>query len=233
MDRTVAIVPARGGSVGLPGKNLALFRGRPLVAHAVDTAVAAGVPEVLVTTDDAAIAAAAAEAGAKIVDRPAELARADSRTLPAVLHALDELSVPDRTLVFLLQPTSPLCTPGDVTECLEIHAGRPSGSVVQMCRSTDHHPLKVCLEGPDGGVVPVRDWTDLEAPRQSLPAVLRPTGGIYLVRAGDLRRHERFFVPEVRCQLIPAERAVDIDTAQDLRLAEIRAAELQRSTNVL
>jgi CMP-N-acetylneuraminic acid synthetase len=220
----LAVVPARGGSVGLPGKNLAPFQGRPLVAHTVHTAVAAGVPEVVVTTDDAEIAAAAAAEGARTVDRPAHLAEATSRTLPAVLHALDALAVPDETLVLLLQPTSPLRTADDIAECLDIHGDRPTGSVVQMCRSTEHHPLKVCLETPDGGIAPVRDWADLEAPRQVLPAVLRPTGGIYLVRAGDLRRHERFFIPEVRPQFVPVERAIDIDSAADLELAEQRAA---------
>jgi CMP-N-acetylneuraminic acid synthetase len=220
----LAIVPARGGSVGLPGKNLVPFQGRPLVAHTVHTAVAAGVTEVVVTTDDAEIAAAAAAEGARTVARPAHLAQATSRTLPAVLHALDALEVTDATLVLLLQPTSPLRTADDIAECLDIHGDRPAGSVVQMCRSTGHHPLKVCLETPDGGIEPVRNWADLEAPRQVLPAVLRPTGGIYLVRAGDLRRHERFFIPEVRPQFVPADRAIDIDSAADLELAERRAA---------
>ncbi|SEB44162.1 N-acylneuraminate cytidylyltransferase [Amycolatopsis tolypomycina] len=220
----LAIVPARGGSVGLPGKNLALFRGRPLVAHTVHTAVTAGIADVVVTTDDAEIAAAAEAEGARTVRRPAHLADATSRTLPAVTHAIDTLGVPDSTLVLLLQPTSPLRTAGDVAECLDIHADRPTGSVVQMCRATEHHPLKVCLETPDGGIAPVRDWADLEAPRQTLPVVLRPTGGIYLVRAGDLRRHERFFIPEVRPQFVPVERAIDIDSAADLVLAEQHAA---------
>ena len=220
----LAIVPARGGSVGLPGKNLAPFRGRPLVAHTVHTAVSAGLADVVVTTDDAEIAAAAEAEGARTVARPAQLAEATSRTLPAVTHAIDTLGVPDSTLVLLLQPTSPLRTAEDIAECLDIHADRPTGSVVQMCRSTDHHPLKVCLETPDGGIAPVRDWADLEAPRQTLPVVLRPTGGIYLVRAGDLRRHERFFIPEVRPQFVPVERAIDIDSAADLVLAEQHAA---------
>jgi CMP-N-acetylneuraminic acid synthetase len=220
----LAIVPARGGSVGLPGKNLAPFQGRPLVAHTVYTAVTAGITDVVVTTDDADIAAAAAAEGARSVERPAHLAEATSRTLPAVLHAIDALDVADSTIVLLLQPTSPLRTADDIAECFDIHADRPTGSVVQMCRTTDHHPLKVCLETPDGGIAPVRDWADLEAPRQTLPVVLRPTGGIYLVRAGDLRRQERFFIPEVRPQFVPAERAIDIDSAADLVLAEQRAA---------
>ena len=215
--RTIAVVPARGGSKSFPGKNLALFHGRPLVAHAIATGQAAGIDEVLLTTDDDAIADAGRSAGARVVNRPSELATDMSRTVDAVLHALDD--VPDDVLLVLLQPTSPLRTSDDVVECVRMHGDRPSGSVVQVAASPEHHPLKACLE-VDGRLVPVRDWLDLEAPRQSLPVVLRPTGGVYVVRAGDLRAQHRFFVPEVLAQRIPPERALDIDTESDLALAE-------------
>jgi CMP-N-acetylneuraminic acid synthetase len=233
--KVVAVVPARGGSVGLPGKNLAPLLGRPLVAHAVDTGFAAGVDEVLATTDDDEIALVAAAAGATVVSRPAQLATASSRTVDAVAHALDAQAEPDQTLVVLLQPTSPLRTVDDVRECLALHDGRPTGSVVQVSvdnESAGHHPLKACLLA-GRALVPVRDWTDLEAPRQSLPPVLRPTGGVYVVGAGDLRRLNRFFVPEVLTQRIPADRALDIDTAEDLALAvaRIRQAQAQEATS--
>jgi len=140
----------------------------------------------------------------------------------AVLHTLDVLDLPDSTVVVLLQPTSPLRTGDDVAACLQLHGTRTTGSVVQVADSPEHHPLKACLL-VDGRLTPVRDWPDLEAPRQVLPPVLRPTGGVYVVGAGDLRRHRRFFVPEVLAQVIPAERAVDIDTAEDLRIAQERA----------
>jgi N-acylneuraminate cytidylyltransferase len=220
--RTIAVVPARGGSKGFPGKNLAHFHGRPLVAHAVATGFAAGIDTVLLTTDDEAIAAAGREAGARVVHRPADLATDTSRTVDAVLHAIDETTTPDEALVVLLQPTSPLRTPGDVAECLRLHGDRPTGSVVQMAASAGHHPLKACLSVA-GRVVPVGTWPDLEAPRQELPPVLRPTGGVYVVRAGDLRAHRRFFVPEVVAQLVPEDRALDVDTEADLVLARQRA----------
>ncbi|SFQ44084.1 N-acylneuraminate cytidylyltransferase [Amycolatopsis arida] len=219
----LAVVPARGGSVGLPGKNLAVFRGRPLVAHAVHTALKAGLADVVVTTDDDDIAAAARTEGARVVRRPAALATADSRTLPAVLHVLDVESTPDTTVVVLLQPTSPLRTVADVEECLSLHDDRPTGSVVQMTTEPGHHPLKSCLV-VDGTVQPVRAWEDLESPRQQLPVAARPTGGLYLARARDLRSWGRFFVPEVRAQFVPPERALDVDTEDDLHRAREWAA---------
>lgn len=221
-QEVVAVVPARGDSRSFPGKNLAPFLGRPLVAHAVATATAAGgVRRVVVTTDDDRIAVTAAGAGADVVRRPADLATATSRTVDGVLHALTTLGVDDRVVVVLVQPTSPLRTPADIDECLDRYPGH--GSVVQVTAAeAGHHPWKACVL-VDGRLQPSRDWADLESPRQLLPPVLRPTGGVYLLRAADLRRHRRFFVPEVLPQPVPEERAVDIDTAADLHLAEQRA----------
>jgi N-acylneuraminate cytidylyltransferase len=218
----VAVVPARGDSRSFPGKNLAPFLGRPLVAHAVATAMAAGgVHRVVVTTDDDRIASVATAEGADVVRRPAGLATSTSRSVDGVLHALDTLAVPDRAAVVLLQPTSPLRTPADVEECLDSYPGH--GSVVQVTEAPGHHPWKACVL-VDGLLVPSRDWADLEAPRQILPPVLRPTGGVYVVGVGDLRRERRFFVPDVVPQRVPAERAVDVDTADDLEAAERLAA---------
>ena len=221
----IAVVPARGGSAGFPGKNLARLHGRPLVTHAIDAALRSrGVSRVLASTDDERIGAVAVAAGAELIRRPAELSGAHSRTVEAVVHALDEVKAADEAIVVLLQPTTPLRTAADVDECLDLHGDRRTGSVVQFSASTEHHPWKTCLL-VDGRLTPVRDWPDLEAPRQLLPEVLRPTGGVYVVGAGDLRAQQRFFVPEVLAQVIPAERAVDIDTPEDLRRAEAGQAE--------
>jgi N-acylneuraminate cytidylyltransferase len=213
----VAVVPARGGSVGFPGKNLALFLGRPLVATAVRVGLAV-TDRVLISTDDEHIGRVAQDAGAELVRRPADLAGPTSRTIDAVRHAVDDRKLPDDTIVVLLQPTSPLRTSEDVQECLRLHGNRPTGSVVQVTEE-DHHPWKSCVL-VDSVLRPVRDWADLEAPRQSLPPALRPTGGVYVISAGDLRTHHKFFVPEVLGQVIPAARSVDVDSPADLAVAQ-------------
>jgi N-acylneuraminate cytidylyltransferase len=223
MAAVVAVVPARGGSVGFPGKNLAPFLGRPLVATAVRVGLAV-TDRVLVSTDDEQIGRVARDAGAELVRRPAELAGPTSRTVDAVRHAVDDRALPDDTIVVLLQPTSPLRTADDVRECLRLHGNRSTGSVVQVTEIADHHPWKSCVlvDGADGEKTlrPVRDWADLEAPRQSLPAALRPTGGVYVISAGDLRTHHKFFVPDVLGQVIPAARSVDVDGPADLAVAQ-------------
>ena len=223
--RVVAVVPARGGSVGFPGKNLRPFLGRPLVAHAVATARAAGIAEIVCTTDNPEIAAVAGAEGAAIVDRPAELATATAHLLDAVLHAADVLALADEAVVVLLPPTSPLRLPSDVVEGVDLLGSRRVGSVVQVTPQLDHHPWKSVVDA-DGSLAPVRSWADLEAPRQSLPTAFRVTGGLYVARAGDLREELRFFVPAVVPQVVPAERATDVDTEADLASATATAARL-------
>jgi N-acylneuraminate cytidylyltransferase len=219
----IAVVTARGGSIGFPGKNLAPFLGRPLVAHAVREAMTARyVDRVVVSTDNDDIAAAGAAEGAAVVPRPAELARSDSRSVDAVLHAADVLELTDDSVLVLVQPTTPLRTAADIDECLSLYERDEGGSVVQMTGVVEHHPWKACVV-VDGRVRPAHEWADLEAPRQQLPNTLRPTGGVYVIGAGDLRRHRRFFVPEVLAQVIPQDRAIDVDTSADLAAAVERA----------
>ena len=181
----VAVVPARAGSRGLPGKNLARIGGLSLVGHAVRAARDAGVDEVVVTTDGADFAAEARELGCTVVDRPAELATGDSRTVDAVLHAVRALALPGDALVLLLQPTSPLRTGDDVRAVLDRHATGDVGSTLTGC-AVAHHPLKQLLVDEAGTASPVRTWADLEAPRQQLPRALRPNGAVYVTAAGDM-----------------------------------------------
>jgi N-acylneuraminate cytidylyltransferase len=215
--RTWAVVPARAGSKGLPGKNVAPLAGSPLVEHAIAQAQrVAGVDEVVVTTDDPQVAAIGARRGAHLVDRPAELAGDLARSVDAVVHALDAVGAADEDRVVLLQPTSPLRTDEDVTACLA-RAG-DVGAVVTVCE-VDHHPFKGFVE-VDGELTPVRHLDDLEAPRQALPRAVRPNGAVYVVGVGQLRREGRFLAAPVTVVEVPLERSLDVDTAADLARAE-------------
>src|ERR687886_659490 len=105
--RVVGLIPARGGSKGIPGKNLVPLCGRPLLAWTVGAACAArGLDRVVVSTDSPEIAATARELGADVLERPAELARDETPMYDVLLHALEELGRPE--ILVLLQPTSPL-----------------------------------------------------------------------------------------------------------------------------
>lgn len=219
-------MPARGGSKGLPGKNLMTVGDRSLVAWAVTHARDSGVVDrVVLTTDDDAIEAEGRRWGAEVVRRPEELASDGARTIDALVHALDALGdVADVDLVVLLQPTSPLRTPDDVTACIARVEADDVASVVSVCE-VDHHPYKDCVV-EDGRLVPVHELADLEAPRQHLPRALRPNGAVYVSRAGDLRGHRRFFVAPVGFHEMSVAASIDVDGADDLdRVRAVFSAE--------
>jgi CMP-N-acetylneuraminic acid synthetase len=215
-----AVVPARGGSRGVPRKNLLRLGGHTLVAHAVHCARRAGVTRVLVSTDDAEIAEEGRRAGGEVPGlRPKELAGDAARTLEAVLHVLGAADAhPDAVL--LLQPTSPFRESDDVRQALALLRERgDADAVVSVAPFDEPHPHKVKrIEG--GWLRPFLPGASSEAPRQALPAAYRLNGAIYLVRAEAMRR-EGTLLPAATLPLVmPPERSLNIDHPWDVVLAE-------------
>ena len=113
-----AFIPARGGSKGLPGKNIKMFADRPLIVHSIDYALNSNyIDEVIVSTDDADIADIASKAGANIINRPANIASDTSTTESAIEHYLNNTKQPN--IIVLLQPTSPLRPKGSLDKAIE------------------------------------------------------------------------------------------------------------------
>lgn len=225
MSRCIAVIPARGGSKGVPLKNVAPLAGTTLLDLAIDCAVAVpAITDVVVTTDHPAIADRARLRSVNVVERPAHLATDSSPTVDAVLHVLDVLDAADDTIVVTLQPTSPLRTHEHLAGALEL-LGRPSTasggshSVISVCEC-EHHPLKSFTIDADGAVEPIRDFATLEAPRQKLPGYFRANGAIYVSRAGDIRRFTSVVAPNPRCFVMDQESSLDVDTPLDMRIAE-------------
>lgn len=218
----LGLVPARAGSQGLPGKNLAEVGGRSLVGRAVDAGRNAGVDRIVVTTDGDGIAAHAAALGCDVVRRPPELATGTSRTIDAVLHALTALDADDQTLVVLLQPTSPLRTADDVAATIRRWEEGDVRTALTVC-PVEHHPLKTLLLDATGAVRPVGGWADLESPRQALPTAVRINGAVYVSSAGALRTAGRVVIEPLGVVTMPVDRSLDIDTAADLGAARAYA----------
>ncbi len=218
---TLFLVPARGGSKGFPGKNLALCGGIPLVARAVRTArrAAARLPHAcatVCTTDDPGIADVAREWGADVpFMRPVELASDDVRSIDVVRHALATLASPFDAVV-LLQPTSPLTDETDVLGALELF-WRTGDPVVAVCRA--EHPLEWHFRcGEDGRLDPTAGGGAAHQRQQGTPAY-RPNGAVY-VASPDQIAHEGFFTAGTRGHVMPADRSVDVDVESDLAVAE-------------
>jgi len=224
MSDTLALITARGGSKGIPGKNLAPVRGKPLLAWSVEAARgAASVARVLLSTDDPRIADAGRAAGAEVPFlRPDEFARDDASLVPVVLHALDWLRrevgrEPDAVL--LLQPTSPLRDARDIDDAAELLAP-DADAVVSVC-PTHHHPLfaqRLTADGTLERYLPA--GTDYPR-RQDVPPAYALNGAIYLVRPAALRKHRSFLPPRTRGYVMPPERSLDVDEPWDLHLVRL------------
>ena len=211
MSGTLFLIPARGGSRRLPGKNVRLLAGIPLVGWAARIAGAAADPGDLVvcSTDDPAIAEAAEAWGARVLDRPAELATDGATTLEVALHAIEALEREGPAIgqLVVVQPPSPLTDPADLRAALELArtTGRSVTSVTTSHPASWHHGLE-----PEGGLRAV-DGQD---------ASHLLTGAFYITTPADLRRAGRFVEPGLtRAFTVPPERAVDIDETFEFDLA--------------
>lgn len=218
----VALVPARGGSKGIPEKNLRLLGGRSLLAWAVQVAFAVdAVDHCIVSTDSAAIASEAERLGALVHERPAELASDRSPvvdTVRAVLRWLDtQKGVTGRQAV-LLQPTSPLRAPEDVSACLRLLEDG-ADSAATFTEASVHPYQTFTLRS--GQAHPFHDAGDPWLPRQLLePPAYQLTGAVYAIWPDRLPADSAgVLFGTIGCALVPRERSVDIDEPVDLVVA--------------
>ena len=214
----LALIPARGGSKGIPRKNIRSFCGKPLLQWSIDVALAASsVDRVVVSTDDPEIADVARAGGAEVPFlRPPELASDTAPGIAAVLHALQQL--PEVSAVLLLQPTSPLRRVEDVEAIVALqHQAGPDAVVsVTPCNK---HPAWMFGLSPAQVLEPLMILPDSGC-RQHLPPVYVLNGALYLASRSFLEREHSFFTSNTVGYVMPLERSVDIDTQLDWQWAE-------------
>ena len=213
----VAVIPARAGSVGVPGKNLRRVGGLPLVTRAVRTALAtASVDRVVVSTDGLEIASVAAETGADVVMRPAALSTGSASSESAVVHALDVLR--ERgvrpSVVVLMQATSPFTTPAELDAAVRRVRSGESDSVFAAVPS---HGFLWRLDAA-GGASGVNHDASIRPMRQDLPPQFRETGAFYVLDAAGFARSGHRFFGRVGVAIVHDE--IDIDTERDLEIAD-------------
>ena len=225
----LAVIPARGGSKGAPGKNVRPLAGLPLIAHSIRFAKLC--PEVVrcvVSTDSEEIAAMAREHGGDVPFlRPAELARDDTPMWPVVQHALHEMELLGRERyggVLLLSPTSPARQPEDVSRAVKLleEDGRAVGVVAAS--EPRFNPRWVCIEvGADGCMRQSFPDGKVYVRRQDVPPAYRINGMLYLWRRDHVAESDtpQYFEAPHRMLEVPESRAIDIDSPLDFRLAEL------------
>lgn len=223
--KAIAFIFARGGSKGLPGKNIRPLGGKPLIAWSIEHALAVKrIERVIVSTDSEEIAAVAREYGAEVpFIRPAEFARAASPEWLAWRHALKYLMDTNGALpeVMVSVPTTaPLRLPLDIENCLDEYEKGDADMVITVTdahRSPYFNMVKSNVDGTVGLVIPPQSAI---ARRQDAPAVFDMATVAYVARPEFVMTHNATFDGRVRAVHVPSERAIDIDTLLDFQIAE-------------
>jgi CMP-N,N'-diacetyllegionaminic acid synthase len=207
-----ALIPARGGSKGIPRKNLAPLAGKPLVRWAIDAARAAQtVTRVVVSTDDDEIAAAAGEV--EVLRRPVELAGDDTPMLDVIRHALEHVQPCD--VLVLLQPTSPLRRPEQVDEAVRLLLKSGADTVVSVVEVPHRYEPSSLMELRDGRLVARSEPTTRQAKKR---LYARNGPAILAVRPSGIR--DGLYAGNVVGYVMDERDSLDVDTPHDLELAE-------------
>lgn len=223
--RAIAFIFARGGSKGLPGKNIRLLGGKPLIGWSIEQAQAVSrIERVIVSTDSEEIADVARRFGADVpFMRPAHLAADNTPEWLAWQHALEELQrrgegLPDAMVS--VPATAPLREAGDIESCLDLFETGEADMVVTVTPAHRSPWFNMVRENPDGTVGLVIPPSGKVTRRQDAPVVFDMATVAYVARPDWVLAHNGIFDGRVRAVQIPPERAVDIDTAHDFSLAE-------------
>ena len=220
----IAIIPARGGSKGLPNKNIKLLAGIPLICHSIKTALASNlIDRVIVSTEDNEIASIAKDCGAEVpFMRPANLATDTSKVIDTYLHVVDmiakENSKPIKSFVALL-PTAPLRTNENIDEAIKIFNDKNADSVVSVVEAPV--PLQWHMYINDQEILKnyLPEFNVLKN-RQEDKETFVPNGAIYIFRTEVLRSTRQYYTKKTYPYVMPRERSADIDDLLDFEWAE-------------
>ncbi len=225
----LAIIPARGGSKRVPGKNIRKLAGKPLIAYTIEQAFASKyINRVVVSTEDKKIGEVAARYQAEVIKRPEKLARDDTPSLEVLQHTLRHLEETEGylpELVVLLQPTSPLRLADDIDSAIEKLLKADCDSVVSVCEVGCPLHWMYTLVGDR-----LRPITNSRIKKQQdTEKVYRLNGAVYVTSVGVIMRQNRIIGRDTRAYIMPRERSIDIDTELDFKLAELLIKEEHRS----
>lgn len=220
----LAIIPARGGSKRLPGKNIKSLGGKPLICWSIEAAISSGCfDRVMVSTDSPEIAEIALAAGAWVPGlRPVELSTDEAKSVDVVIHALEAFEATHCTPdgVVLLQPTSPFRTVGSICRAADLYRNFEFKRPLVSLSPCDVNP-SWCFRVASSGMSPILGWDSVEHRSQELGEFWNLNGSIYIISPEMLRSMRRFLTPDAIPFLMDAPmEALDIDTVYDWLLAE-------------
>tara|TARA_B100000787_G_scaffold57468_1_gene41807 strand:+ start:7281 stop:7964 length:684 start_codon:yes stop_codon:yes gene_type:complete len=219
-NNVLAVIPARGGSKGVPGKNKRIIGGKPLIAYSIEAAIKSkSLDRIVISTDDSDIAEIGQSYGVSVINRPESLALDDSAVTSAVSHAVkalrdDEAFVTD--VVVLLQPTSPLRTVEDIDSAIDVHF-KTDMNVCSVSECGDNHPARMysILDSRLQSLMP--KISSLR--RQDLPKIYHRNGALYVFSYPSMVA-EGIITESMVPYIMGAESSINIDTELDVALLE-------------
>jgi N-acylneuraminate cytidylyltransferase/CMP-N,N'-diacetyllegionaminic acid synthase len=221
----LAIITARGGSKGVPRKNIRPLGAKPLIAWTIEAALqSSGNMRLIVSTDDAEIAAISREYGAEIPFlRPAGLADDTATSMSVVLHAITRLAEEENyrpELILLLQPTSPFRSSQDIDNALKLQGEANADAVVSV--TPNLRPVQLLRNIDEQGLlVNALTKETVVRRRQDADRLYELNGAVYIIKPDVLLREQTFYPDQTRAYIMPAERSLDIDTEFDFLIAEL------------
>jgi len=222
--KILAIIPARGGSKGVPGKNIKSLDGKPLITYTIEAAKESSlISDIVVSTDDADIAKVCATMGVRVVERPDEIAGDQSMVMDAVRHTLDVLSTENShyNLFVLLEPTAPLRTGDDIDQTIQILQKNNADSAATFSE-TDTPPTRI-WKIEHQSPVPFIEGANPFLPRQQQATGYFLNGMVYVMKTEMLNKHPdttSFLIGKTTAHIIPRNKVIDIDTEMDFLIAE-------------
>lgn len=217
--KILAVIPARGGSKGVPRKNIRQVAGRPLIAWTIEQAHQSKyITQTILSSDDQEIIRVARQWNCEVpFVRPAEYSRDDTSGIWPVVHALDR--IPDCDYVVLLQPTSPLRSVEDIDRCISLCVESGAPAAVTMTAAEESPYWMYSIDGDKvKPVVSAEIGLNLFR-RQTLPTAYLLNGAVYVAKADWFYKTRAFMSDETMAYIMPKERSLDIDTEDDLQKA--------------
>lgn len=218
--KVLAIIPARGGSKGLPRKNIINLLHKPLIAWSIEASLKSKyITKTVVSSDDDEILSVAKEFGADVLKRDAALAQDDVKTEPVLLDVIEKLGEAYDYIV-LLQATSPLRTAQHIDEAFEQLLEQKAKALISVYEP-NHSALKAFLVDENNCLKGVVNDEYPFSPRQLLPKTYYPNGAIYIINTKDFLKHQQLFIKgQTTFYLMEKKQSQDIDTLKDLEEVE-------------
>nr|WP_315255365.1 acylneuraminate cytidylyltransferase family protein [uncultured Flavobacterium sp.] len=219
--RVLVIIPARGGSKGVPGKNIKPLGGKPLIAHAIECAKKCNkVTKTIVSTDSDEIINVALSFEAEVIKRDASLAQDTSNVVTAVEEVYQKLEQ-EFDLIVLLQPTSPLRTPIDLENIIVMFEKDESiDGVISVVPLEDYHPARMYNLGEENKLIPFLNDGESKR-RQDLKPVYFRNGCFYAVRVKAFLKEKSFMVEKKKAYVMDSNWLTNIDSYRDFKIAEV------------